>query len=131
MVKKVLNPDTVAKPIKPTFSQATMATGRAFLFISGQVSVDKHGNTVGKGDIRMQTRQVLENIKAIVEAAGGTMDNIVKVTVYLTDMKHFEEVHEVRAEYFKESPPASTMVEVSRLVSPEWLIEIDAIAVLE
>jgi enamine deaminase RidA (YjgF/YER057c/UK114 family) len=66
-----------------------------------------------------------------VEAAGGTMDNIVKVTVYLTDMKHFEEVHEVRAEYFKESPPASTMVEVSRLVSPEWLIEIDAIAVLE
>lgn len=78
-----------------------------------------------------QTRQVLKNIKAILEAAGGTMNDIVKVTVYLVDMKHFDDVHKVRAEYFKEKPPASTLVQVSSLVSPEWLIKIDAIAVLK
>ena len=131
MIKEVLNPNTVAKPIRPTFSQAVKVAGRTFLFISGQVSVDKYGNTVGKGDIVIQTKQVLENIRAIVEAAGGTMNDIVKITVYLVDMKYFDDVHKVRAEYFKEEPPASTLVQVSRLVSPDWLIEIDAVAVLD
>jgi 2-iminobutanoate/2-iminopropanoate deaminase len=128
---EVINPKTVSKPIKPTFSQAVKVTGKTFLFISGQVSVDKEGNTIGKGDVKAQTRQVIENIRTLIENAGGTIKNIIKVTVYLVDMEHFDAVHEVRKEYFKESPPASTLVQVSRLVSVDWLIEIDAIAILD
>jgi reactive intermediate/imine deaminase len=128
---EVINPKTVSKPIKLTFSQAVKVTGKTFLFISGQVSVDKEGNTIGKGDVKAQTRQVIENIKTLVENAGSTIKNIIKVTVYLVDMEHFEPVHEVRKEYFKENPPASTLVQVNKLVSPDWLIEIDAIAILD
>jgi enamine deaminase RidA (YjgF/YER057c/UK114 family) len=80
------------------------------------------------GDIAAQTRQVCENLKAAVEEAGGTMDDICRVDVYVRNMEHFDAIHKVRREYFK--APASTMVEVSKMTSPEYLIEINAIAVL-
>jgi len=86
---------------------------------------------VGKGDMKAQTCQVLENIKAILERAGANFDQIVKVTVYVTDMSRFKEIHEVRAQYFRKDYPASTLVQVSGLVSPEMLIEIEAVAVLD
>ena len=78
----------------------------------------------------MQTRQVCENLKSAVEAAGGTLDDICRVDVYVRNMEHFDAIHKVRAEYFKPPLPASTMVEVSKMTSPEYLIEISAIAVL-
>lgn len=131
MNKEILNPDTVAKPIKPTFSQAVKVQARNLLFISGQVAFDENGNIVGKGDIEAQTRQALENMRAILEAAGATFDDIVNVKVYLTDMKNFEGVHKVRAEYFMKEPPSSTLVQVSQLVSPDLLVEIDAIAAFD
>ena len=113
------------------FSHATAieATGR-FVFISGMVARRLDGSIAGVGDISAQTRQVCENLKAAVEAAGGTMDDICRVDVYVRNMEHFEAIHKVRAEYFKPPLPASTMVEVTKMTSPDCLIEISAIAVL-
>jgi reactive intermediate/imine deaminase len=81
--------------------------------------------------MKAQTRQVLENMKIVLEEAGASFDQIVKVTVYVTDMKDFKEIHGVRAQYFKGDFPASTLVQVSRLVNEDCLIEIDAVAVLD
>ena len=121
-----------AKLAKPMgiFSHAVKAEGNRLLFISGMTARDREGKVVGRGNMALQTRQVLENIKSVLEEVGATFDNIVKVTVYVTDMKDFREIHAVRAEYFRRDYPASTMVQVSGLVSPDLLIEIDAIAVL-
>jgi len=113
------------------FSQATVieAKGR-LVFISGMTSRRPDGTIAGVGDIEAQTRQVCENVKAAVEAAGGTLDDVVRVDVYVRNMEHFDVIHKVRREYFKPPPPASTMVEVAKMTSPDYLIEISAIAVL-
>lgn len=101
------------------------------LYISGQLARDASQQLVGKGDIRAQTRQVLENLKAIVERAGGSMNDIVKVTVYVKDMSEFRAIHDVRLEFFDEAHlPASTMVEIAGFTLPDALIEIEAVAVL-
>jgi 2-iminobutanoate/2-iminopropanoate deaminase len=101
------------------------------IYVSGQVSLDAEGNVVGEGDIRLQTETVLENVKTVLEEAGGGMEDIVKVTVFITDMGLYDEIHEVRRRYFEEPYPASSMVEVSALIDPRLLIEIEAIAVIE
>ena len=113
------------------FAQAieVEAKGR-LVFISGMVAKGADGKVVGLGDIEAQTRQVCEHVKAALEAAGGTMDHICRVDVYVRNMEHFERIHKVRREYFKGPPPASTMVEVSKFTSPDYLIEINAIAVI-
>jgi 2-iminobutanoate/2-iminopropanoate deaminase len=129
MKKEIIISEKLARPLG-IYSQAVKAEGTRLLFISGMTARDKEGNIVGQGDIRAQTRQVLENIKGALEKAGATFDQIVKVTVYVTDMSHFREIHEIRAQYFKKDYPASTMVQVSGLVSQDLLIEIDAIALL-
>ena len=113
------------------FSQATMAEARGRLvFISGMTARCADGSIAGIGDIEAQTRQVCENIKSAVEQAGGTMDDICRVDVYVRNMEHFDRIHKVRREYFKPPAPASTMVEVCKMTSPEYLIEISAIAVV-
>src|SRR5438309_939474 len=113
------------------FSHATMVEARGRLvFLSGMTARRADGTIAGVGDIEAQTRQVCENLKAAVEAAGGTMDDICRVDVYVRNMEHFESIHKVRREYFKSPAPASTMVEVSKFTSPDYLIEISAIAVL-
>jgi len=114
------------------FSHATMieASGR-FVFISGMTARRPDGSIAGIGDITEQTRQVCENLKAAVEAAGGTMQDICRVDVYVRNMEHFDQIHKVRREYFKSPAPASTMVEVCKTTSPEYLIEINAIAVIQ
>jgi enamine deaminase RidA (YjgF/YER057c/UK114 family) len=113
------------------FSQAIAApaAGR-MVFISGMTARRADGTVAGVGDIRAQTRQVCENVKAAVEAAGGTMADICRVDVHVLDVGDFDAIHEVRREYFPEPPPASTMVEVSKLIAPEYLIEISAIAMV-
>jgi len=105
------------------------ATGR-LVFISGMTARRVDGSIAGLGDITAQTRQVCENLKSAVEAADGTLDDICRVDVYVRNMEHFDAIHKVRAEYFKPPLPASTMVEVSKMTSPDYLIEISAIAVL-
>jgi len=113
------------------FSQAIVTEARGRLvFLSGMTSRRADGSIAGIGDIEAQTRQVCENLKAAVEAAGGTLDDICRVDVYVRNMEHFEAIHKVRREYFKAPAPASTMVEVCKMTSPDYLIEINAIAVL-
>ena len=113
------------------FSQATMIEARGSLvFISGMTARRADGSIVGIGDIEAQTRQVCENVKFAVEQAGGAMDDICRVDVYVRNMEHFDQIHKVRREYFKSPAPASTMVEVCKMTSPEFLIEINAIAVI-
>ena len=89
------------------------------------------GKITGVGDIEAQTKQVCENLKSAVEEAGGTMDDICRVDVYVRNMEHFDAIHKVRREYFASPPPASTMVEITKMTSPDALIEINAIAVLQ
>lgn len=124
---------TTSKLAKPNghFSQATAIEAEGKLvFISGMTARTADGSVAGIGDVEVQTRQVCENLKAAVEAAGGSLDDIVRVDVYVRNIEHFATIHKVRAEYFKEPVPASTMVEVSKMVNAEYLIEISAIAVL-
>ena len=130
MPKQQIRSDRLRQP-SGVFSHATMieAKGR-LVFISGMTARRPDGSIAGIGDITEQTRQVCENVKAAVEAAGGTMDDICRVDVYIRNMEQFEAIHKVRREYFKEPLPASTMVEVNKMTAPDSLIEINAIAVI-
>ena len=106
------NPASVAAPLKPHYSNSIRVEGGPLLFISGQVALDKQSKLVGKGDIRAQARQVLENIKAIIEANGGTMENIVQVTVYVRDIDAFDSISDIRESYFSSDGHAWAIVEV-------------------
>ncbi len=130
MPKREVSSDAVSKPIG-VFSQATTVEARGRLvFISGMTARRPDGSIVGIGNITEQTRQVCENIKSAVEAAGGTLADVCRVDVYVRNMEHFDAIHKVRREYFKPPLPASTMVEITKMTSPEYLIEISAIAVV-
>ena len=130
MTKKQIQSEKIRQP-SGHFSQAIAIDAKGKLvFISGMTARRADGTIAGIGDIEAQTRQVCENLKAAVVAAGGTMDDICRVDVYVRNMEHFESIHKVRREYFKSPAPASTMVEVSKFTSPDYLIEISAIAVV-
>jgi 2-iminobutanoate/2-iminopropanoate deaminase len=129
-MKKQITSDKIRQPTGH-FSQATMIEARGKLvFISGMTARRADGSIAGIGDIEVQTKQVCENIKSAIETAGGKMDDIVRVDVYVRNMEHFEQIHKVRREYFKAPAPASTMVEICKMTSPDYLIEINAIAVI-
>ena len=133
MVKRIIVSSEVPQAMGP-YSQAVEAEGGRLIFISGQVPEDAKGNLIGKGDIEKQTKQVLKNIKSMVEQSGGSVADIVKITIYMIDINpsSYEVVARLRREFFHESNyPASTMVEVRRLVSPDWLIEIEAWVVIQ
>jgi 2-iminobutanoate/2-iminopropanoate deaminase len=104
--------------------------GDRLLFISGLTAKAPGGETFAPGDVGAQTARVLESMQEILERAGGTMANIVKLTVYVCDMNRVGEVSAARAKFFSAPYPASTMFEVSRLVSPEQLVELEAVAAL-
>jgi len=130
MPKREISSESIRKP-SGVFSQATAVEAKGRLvFISGMTARRADGTIAGVGDIAAQTRQVCENIKAAVEAAGGTLDDVCRVDVYVRNMEHFDAIHKVRREYFKPPLPASTMVEVTKMTSPDYLIEINAIAVV-
>ncbi|MEZ5878702.1 MAG: RidA family protein [Tepidamorphaceae bacterium] len=131
MSKQEVSTQTLRQPMGH-FSQATVveASGK-LVFISGMTARRADGTIAGIGNIIEQTRQVCENIKAAVETAGGTLDDVCRVDVYVRNIEHFDEIHAVRREYFKPPLPASTMVEVTKMVSPDYLIEINAIAVVQ
>jgi len=98
-----------------------------FLFVSGQIAMDRSGQIVGVDNCEVQTRQVMTNLQAVVEAAGGTMDNVIKITCFLTNVEDYPAYCKVRAEVFPETPPASSSVIVSGLVKPHALVEVEAI----
>ena len=127
---QLLHPDTMPKSIG--YSQLATVSGGTIVFISGQVALDKSGNVVGKDDFRAQAQQVFENLKAAVEAAGGTFDDVIKINSYVLDVSHVPEFREIRDKYVNvKSPPASTAVQVSKLFRPEFLVEIEAVAVVK
>jgi enamine deaminase RidA (YjgF/YER057c/UK114 family) len=115
----------------PTYSQGIKVTeAQTVLFLAGQVAYDKDGSAAHRGDFKAQAREALRCLKALVEAAGGRMDNIVKMNTYVTDIRYRADLVPVREEFFGKKGPASTLVEVSALAHPDWLVEIEAIAVL-
>jgi enamine deaminase RidA (YjgF/YER057c/UK114 family) len=115
----------------PAYSQAVKVTGaQTILFLSGQVAYDAQGNAAHRGDFTAQARAVFQAIKAQVEAGGGTLANVVKLNTYLTDMRRRPEFGPVREEFFGKKAPASTLVAVAALAHPDWLIEVEAIAVV-
>lgn len=101
------------------------------IYVAGQLPYDRDGNLIGLGDIKAQTRRVLENVRKVVEAGGGTMNDVVKLTVFVTDVRYREPYAEVRSEFFGPNPPASTLVQISNLALPGAMIEIEAVAALD
>ena len=125
------NPDGVWKGRTALYNHCVRVTNATTtLYIAGQLARDENGQTVGVDDIRAQTAKVIENIRTILRAEGGDLHNLVKVTVYTTDMRYFDAIAEVRRRYFTSDLPTSTIVEVARLAQPDLLIEIESIAVL-
>ena len=123
------NAPGVVEPFGAFSSAAWQPEGRV-LYVSGHVSQDAEGATVGRGSMEAQTRQALENIHDVLAHAGGTMDDVAKVTVFVTDVSEIATIHKVRYEFFRPPYPASTLVQVAQLIDPDWLIEIEAIAVI-
>jgi len=124
LAKQVVFTEKAPKPVGP-YSQGVKAGG--FLFVAGQIPIDPSTDRIVEGSFEDKVRRVLENVKAVVEAAGGSLDNVVKVTVYLKDISLFDRFNKVYAEYFPRNPPARVVVEVSNL--PKGVeLEVEAIA---
>ena len=122
-------PPSVFDP--PGYSQGIKVTGpQTIVFLAGQVAYDKDGSVAHRGDFKGQARQVFASIKALVEAAGGSLQNVVKLNTYVTDIAVRPEFRVVREEFFGTKGPASTFVQVSALAHPDYLIEVEAIAVV-
>lgn len=126
MKKEIISTDKAPKAIGP-YSQGIKAGG--LVFVSGQIPLDPDTGVPVSGDIAVQTERVLINISAVLVAAGSSLEDIVKTTVYLKDLADFASFNESYAGFFKENPPARATVEVSRLPK-DVMIEIDAVAVL-
>lgn len=124
-MKKIISTSAAPKAIGP-YSQATAHNG--FVFLSGQIPLDPASGHIVEGGVAEQTERVLENLKAVLEAAGSSLAGVVKTTVYMKDMTEFPIMNEVYGRYFKENPPARATVEVARLPR-DVRVEIDAIAV--
>jgi 2-iminobutanoate/2-iminopropanoate deaminase len=114
-----------------TYSQGIKVTqAQTILFLSGQVAYAADGSAAHRGDFKAQARGAYEAIKALVESQGGTLANVVKITTYVTDMRYRMDLAPVREEFFGKKGPASTLVEIPSLAHPDWMIEIEAIAVV-
>ncbi|ROL62552.1 RidA family protein [Bacteroidetes/Chlorobi group bacterium ChocPot_Mid] len=124
-MRQEIRTDKAPQPIGP-YAQAIKVSG-TFLFLSGQIPLDTEGNLT-VGGIKPQTQQVLENIKALLNHEGLTLQNVVKTTVFLKNMNEFAEMNAVYGEYFAENPPARSAIEVARLPK-DVLVEIECIAV--
>ena len=125
-MKKIIHTEGAPQPIGP-YSQAVEASG-TMLFLSGNIALTPEGNLLGQAGVVEQTRQVMENIKAVLEAAGYTFDHVVKTTVFLKDLNYFDPMNVVYEEYFGSSKPARSTVEVSRLPK-DVKVEIELVAV--
>jgi len=113
------------------YSHVVAVEGRRMIFIAGQLARDRDGNIVGKGDMRAQIRQVGENLRTALAAAGATLNDLVKTTTFVTDIDEFFRHADIRMEYFGPALPTSTTVEVRRLAHPDLLVEVEAIAMTD
>ena len=129
--KRFINPPGL-KPLG-MYSNVACARGGTVVLVSGQVSVDSQGKVVGKGDIEAQAVQVFENLKLALEAAGGTFEDVLKLTIFIRNLtpEARKAVMGVRSRYISPAnPPAATMVGIDRLVEDDLLVEIEAVAVV-
>jgi reactive intermediate/imine deaminase len=123
-----INPPALSAPTG--YTHVVQVNGGRTIYIAGQVSLDKAGNVVGAGDFKAQTRQVFDNLKAALAAVGATFDNVVKTNMYVTDLSEVQALRDIRKGYYGGDSPASTLVQVVRLARPEFMIEVEAIAVI-
>jgi len=123
-----MNPPTLSSPTG--YTHVVQVHGGRTVYIAGQVAFDKSGNLIGKGDFAAQATQVFENLKLALAAAGATFDNLVKVTTFVTDLSQMQVLREIRAKYYGKNAPASTLVQITQLANPAFMIEIEAIAVV-
>ncbi len=126
MPGEFINPSTIHQPAGYTH---VVKSGNT-VFIAGQVAMDKNGQVVGEGDIEAQTRQALANLEAAVTAAGGKKEDILSITTYILDRDDLPGLRKARGNFFGDNPPASTLLVISGLARPEFLIEIEARAVI-
>jgi len=129
MTTEYINPDTAMK--SAGFSHAIKKKGTP-VYIAGELALDIDGKLVGEGDIRAQMAQVYKNLEAVVEAAGGTKEDIVRITTYTTDLEYRDTIMEMRREFFSAGKmPTSTFLVVAGLARPEFLVEMDAVAIID
>jgi reactive intermediate/imine deaminase len=125
---KRTNPPTLSKPTG--YTHVVEAMGGKTVYISGQIALDKDGKVVGEGDMKAQAEQVFKNLQAALATAGATFKDVVKMNTYVTDMSQAQPIRDVRARYFGDATPASTLVQVVHLARPEFLLEIEVIAIV-
>jgi enamine deaminase RidA (YjgF/YER057c/UK114 family) len=132
MSKDIFNPTNMMKPVG--YSHVAKVTGGSLVYIAGQVPVDVSGNMVGEGNLEAQADQVFKNLKTAVEAAGGTMTDIIKLNVFIVAEVGYDDLPKYRAARDRyvnvQTPPISTLLTVTRLARPGWLIEIEAVAAI-
>ena len=130
MAQQFINPPTLARPMG--YTHVVAATGARTVYVSGQVALDAAGSLVGPGDVRAQAQQVFANLQAALAAAGASFADVVKITIFALDIAAaLPAIREVRDQHVnRDQPPASTAVEVRRLAREEFLLEIEAIAVV-
>ena len=123
-----MNPPGMSTPTG--YSHVVSARGGRTIYIAGQVALDAKGQLVGEGDLAAQTRQVFANLETALKAAGASFNDVVKTNYYLRDASQVQVIRDVRGKYFTKELPASTLVEVSRLANPGFLVEIEVVAVV-
>jgi reactive intermediate/imine deaminase len=126
-MKRTLTPENLSFLPRPEYPYSPGTRGGGLVYTSGQVAWDGAGRLVGVGDPAAQTRQVLRNVQSVLEAGGATLGDVMKCNVYLADIRHFQAMNDVFAEFFATEPPARTTVQAP-LAEPEMLVEIEAIA---
>jgi enamine deaminase RidA (YjgF/YER057c/UK114 family) len=132
MTRQALNPDELFNSLQYGFSQITVGTGTKFVTVSGQVGWDKDGNIVGKDDLAVQTVKAFENLEIAMKAAGGTLDNILSLRIYIVQsvMSNPKAISDGLRQFFPDNPPTATWIGVPSLANEEFLVEIEAFAVL-
>ena len=120
-----INPEGMTQPTAYTH----VVRYGELLFLAGQVSTDGDGNVIGEGDMRAQVRQVLENMKTVLASQGAGFEDVVKITIYTTDIDAYRTTGDIRSEYWTGGAPASTLVQIDRLARPVFLVEIEATAI--
>lgn len=126
MGKRVLNPASVKA--KGSYSPGWEVSGGRLIYVAGQIPWNSEGRTVARGDVAGQTRQVFENIRAVLAESGATLNDVIKITIFSADIRYRDTINQVRSEVFTPPYPASTQVAVASLADPEWLVEIEAVA---
>src|SRR5438128_2725792 len=129
MAKTAMNPEGLPVP-RGSYSLVAIAQPGRMVFIAGQTASDPQGNVIGIGDVRAQTRYVIGKIQRAVESAGGTIDDVVAMNIFTTDVRYHRDINETRREVLGSNFPTSTMVQVVALARPELMLEINATAVI-